>query len=590
MKIKKSKIFILSSLSVFGLSLMVGSTFAQWAVTDNADSFSITVSLDNMPVEQGYYLTFASDNYSPTASSAVKMTSDNENKAKAENITILDDSKIKIYYFDGLTYESEKVDLSYDLGTEHGFASISGSEVTFNTDRSGNIFSLYLNNDNELYIDDETFASYSGYYITYADDNYAFRSENLMNDTPSSGNDAEESVSIAANKSFRIEHFEGRRGIISTPNLQAANYPHFTTSGADSSTITIKEAATYKLMVSSTDHKVYIANDALNGQNGYYLTYSDSNFDYRSGVKMSSGSGTNLAELSIDLAANTTVKIIHVDAVNDTVSSTKYLQGDSGKSYLSTQINSETLTFNKADTYDIYLGGDGKVYTAIGSYNTIYLKTSNEWNQTITNKKMIYFVNNLGWSTVNVYVYKASTGASLVGWPGSSADYVENNDLGQPIHCVEVDTSSYDSIIFNNGNNGNNNQTVDISLADYRDSIQLYPNGSQGDGKRTVASYDGYRPARTGPHFYAWVWETDQAGRWVALSASTSHSGYLEMTIHSYETNLIFARCAYVPTSTDGSELNDYHVWNKTGDLTISGNKNCYTISGWSSGSWSTLS
>ena len=586
MKIKKTKIFILSSLSVFGLSLMVGSTFAQWAVTDNADPFSITVSLDNMPVEQGYYLTFASDNYSPIASSAVKMTSDNENKAKAENITILDDSKVKIYYFDGLTYESEKVDLSYNLGTEHGFASISGSEVTFNTDRSGSVFSLYLNNNDELYIADETFKSYSGYYITYADDNYAFRSENLMNDTPSSGNDAQESVSIAANKSFRIEHFEGLRGIISTPNLQAANYPHFTTSGADSSTITIKEAATYKLMVSSVDHKVYIANDALSGQNGYYLTYSDSNFDYRSGVKMGNGSGTNLAELSIDLAANKTVKIISVDAVNDTVSSTKYLQGDSGKSYLSTQVNSETLTFNKADTYDIYLGADGKVYTAIGSYNTIYLKTSNEWNQTITNSKMIYFVNNRGWSNVKVYVFKAG-GSGKDSWPGVDASYVENNEYGQGIYSVEVDTSTYDSVIFNNGTG---EQTVDISITGYQDSTQLYPNGEWQDGKAKVSSYTGYRPVRTGPHFYAWVWETDQAGRWVALNASTTHSGYYEMTIHSYETNLIFARCAYVPTSTDGSELNDYHVWNKTGDLTISGNKNCYTISGWSSGSWSTLS
>ena len=585
MKMRKSKVFMLSSLSVMGLALVVGSTFAaSWAVTDNADPFSITVSLDGMPVPEGYYLTFESDGYSPTAASAVKMTSDAENKAKANNITILDGQKVKIYYFDGLTYEADKVDLSYTLGETHGFASISGSAVTFDTDRAGSVFSLYLNNSNKLYIDDETFASYSGYYLTYSDDNYAFRSANKMSDTPSSGNVAQKSLAIAANKAFKIEHFEGRRGIISSANLQAATYPPFTTSVAGDALIQIKEAATYKLMVSESDNKVYIANDSLSSLSGYYVTYSP-NYDYRDGDKMGAGSGTNLAELSLDIAANTTVKIIYVDAVNDTVSSTKYLQGDASKSYLSTSGDSETLTFNKADTYDLYLGGDNKVYTAIGSYNTVYLKTSNEWNETITNKKMIYFTNNQGWGSVKVYVFKAG-GSGKDSWPGVDADYVENNDYGQGIYSVEIDTSTYDSVIFNNGSG---TQTVDIDITSYRDSIQLYINGWD-NGKGTVASYDGYRAARTGPHFYAWVWETGQNGRWVALGASSSHSGYLEMTIHSYETNMIFARCAYVPTSTDGSELEDYRVWNKTDDLTLSGTNNCYTVSGWNSGSWSHLS
>ena len=583
MRMRKAKLYILSSLSVFGVALMAGSTVAQWAVTDNADSFSITVSLDGMPVPEGYYLTFESDDYSPTAASAVKMSSDASNKAKANNITILDGTKAKIYYFDGLTYEKDKTDLSYALGEPHGFASLSSHVITFDTDRSGNVFSLYLNNEDKLYIDDEVYASYSGYYLTYSDDNYAFRSENLMNDTPSSGNAAEESVTLSANKAFRIEHFEGRRGIISSANEQAANYPHFTTSGAGDSLIQIKEAATYKLMVSSSDNKVYIANDALSSLNGYYLTYSP-NYDYRSGVKFGPGSGTNLGELSVDIAANTTVKIIYVDAVNDTVSSTKYLQGDASKSYLSTLGDSETLTFNKADTYDLYLANDNKVYTAIGSYNTIYLKTSNEWNQTIANKKMIYFVNNYRWSNVNAYVFKEG-GSGATSWPGTAADYVENNEYGQGIYSVEIDTSSYDSVIFN----GSGAQTVDINISGYQDSTELYGNGWQ-DGKLKVAANTGYRPVRTGPHFYAWVWETGQTGRWVALTSSTAHSGYLEMTIHSYETNLIFARCAYVPTSTDGSELNDYRVWNKTSDLTISGSNNCYTVSGWNSGSWSTLS
>ena len=585
MKMRKTKLYVLSSLSVFGISLLVGSTFAtSWAVTDKADPFSITVSVDSSAVEQGYYLTFESDGYSPTAASAVKMTSDSGNKAIASNITILDGSKVKIYYFDGMTYEKDKTDLSYTFGTTHGFASISGSEVTFDTDRSGSVFSLYLNNNDELYIDDETFKSYSGYYITYADDNYAFRSENLMNDTPSSGNIAQESLSLAANKAFKIEHFEGIRGIISNPNLQAATYPHFTTSNAGDALITIKEAATYKLMVSAGDDKVYIANDALSAQSGYYLTYAP-NYDYRTGVKLDAGTGTNLGELSIDIAANTTVKFINVDAVNDYVYDTQYVQGDASKSYLSTSGDSPVLTFNKADTYDIYLAADGKVYTAIGSYSTVYFKPSTDWTQVITNKKMIYFVNNQGWGTVNAYVFKEG-GSGMTSWPGTAAtDTGDTNEYSQKIYSVEIDIANYDSVIFNNGNG---TQTVDINITGYQDSTQLYINGWD-NGKGTVGSYTGYRAPRQGPTYYAWVWETGQSGRWVALDTSSSHSGYYEMTVHSYETNMIFACCVYTPTSTDGSELGTYRIPYSTNDLELTGTNNCYTISGTTGGAWSHL-
>ena len=105
MKIGKSKIIISGLLASFGLSL-VGVTFAQWAVTDNANSFSITITTsDDLPLAQGYYLTFASDSYSAKAGSAVLMSSNNENKAYATNLTIADGDQVRIEYYDGQTYD-----------------------------------------------------------------------------------------------------------------------------------------------------------------------------------------------------------------------------------------------------------------------------------------------------------------------------------------------------------------------------------------------------------------------------------------------------------------------------------------------------
>lgn len=112
--------------------------------------------------------------------------------------------------------------------------------------------------------------------------------------------------------------------------------------------------------------------------------------------------------------------------------------------------------------------------------------------------KKIYFVNNsnTNWSTVNAYCWTDGKGSNA-DWPGKSmtkeafhiADY-GNAD----IYSYEVDTDSFNNVIFNNGSGGSG-QTVDLVLT--ADKNIFVPSSSTGDnGKRmgTWASYSELAP------------------------------------------------------------------------------------------------
>ena len=69
------------------------------------------------------------------------------------------------------------------------------------------------------------------------------------------------------------------------------------------------------------------------------------------------------------------------------------------------------------------------------------------------------------------YCYLWLNGTDGSGWPGVAMTYVETNDYGQAIYTIEVDLSSYDMVIFNNGNGW---QTADTSLSSAFDGIGFY--------------------------------------------------------------------------------------------------------------------
>ena len=75
-------------------------------------------------------------------------------------------------------------------------------------------------------------------------------------------------------------------------------------------------------------------------------------------------------------------------------------------------------------------------------------------------------------------------------WPGSRMTKDSTNDMGQDVYKVTIDPTQYQNIIFNNGQDGNNNQTVDISIDMSSPKIGYYLSGAySGDGKLEVGTW-----------------------------------------------------------------------------------------------------
>lgn len=583
---KKSKIVITSILSVFGVSLLAGATIAEWAVTDNADPFSIVITVDVPKVAEGYYLTFESDNYLVSGAKTIKMSASGSNVAQTTSVSISNTDKVRIYHYDGDTVENTSSLTTYSLPDAYGYVSLGGdsSTLTFNTSRSGNSFSFYLNNENKLYLVDETYNSYDGYYISYSTNSgstwCSFADAIHMSDT-SGDNVAEYTGSFNSNYIYKIEHFSGTKGIISSAKLQGGTYTHFTNSAADSASLSFKESTSYKLMLSAGDDKIYIQKPSASSLSGYYI-FLNGNTDYTTAIKMDASVG-NHGEYTFDVAANTSIRIAEVDAVTDVTNTDAYATLGRAESFVNQSVGSSTITFNKADKYTIYLNTSDKVFIDIASMNTVYFNDggSDLWGIQRTSK-MIYFTmpNNGAWSRVYAYAWDESgSNGNNSPWPGVAATYVKDNDYGQKIYRYEVD-EKYNYVIFNN--NGSK-QTSNISLSGVDDCSQYYVNNND-SGDVTKIKYSDPR-AEYGL-LYAWVWETTEScGHWEELASSSTKPGYYEMTIHSYETNVKFARCAYTPTDYSSLSNSDV-VWNNV-QTTVPGDGYAYTITSWSGGSWS---
>lgn len=90
---------------------------------------------------------------------------------------------------------------------------------------------------------------------------------------------------------------------------------------------------------------------------------------------------------------------------------------------------------------------------------------------------------------------------------------------------------------------------------------------------------------QAGAWFAAWAWQTGSAGSWFTL-ADKDADGIYEAELPTGYSNVIFVRMADTATEPN---WDDDNKWNQTNDLTISGNHNLYTITGWggADGAWS---
>ena len=76
----------------------------------------------------------------------------------------------------------------------------------------------------------------------------------------------------------------------------------------------------------------------------------------------------------------------------------------------------------------------------------------------------VYFINNEGWGTVNVYAWNQETNENYLGdWPGSAATFVGDNVWKYNYYGDDINGAG---LIFNNGSGGEGNQSYDLTWKD----------------------------------------------------------------------------------------------------------------------------
>ena len=108
----------------------------------------------------------------------------------------------------------------------------------------------------------------------------------------------------------------------------------------------------------------------------------------------------------------------------------------------------------------------------------------------------VYFSNNRNWDDVYVYYYISQSTSGMiptkVNYPGTKMTQVGVNDFEEKIYTAEVPAKAK-LIIFNNGKDGNDNQTVDITT--FSDGKGFYTTTQDTDGKWKVDGYDYTTPS-----------------------------------------------------------------------------------------------
>ncbi len=165
---------------------------------------------------------------------------------------------------------------------------------------------------------------------------------------------------------------------------------------------------------------------------------------------------TLIMRYSINAATFTDLQILEADVDEDgfaTVIDATYIQRYSIKSSTPYDIGAvKTVTGGQLPTT-----APTQPYTQPYTQPVTQPETQHSDPQNVT----LYFSNNKSWDGVNVYMWSDGGGESTA-WPGVAADFVKNNDYGEGIYSVTVDTSVYDHVIFN----GSGGQTADVDVAE----------------------------------------------------------------------------------------------------------------------------
>ena len=106
-----------------------------------------------------------------------------------------------------------------------------------------------------------------------------------------------------------------------------------------------------------------------------------------------------------------------------------------------------------------------------------------------TGVKELYFSNNKGWE--NVYLYAWNDNSNKHEWPGEKLEHYVKNSIGEDVYVFHISFAIWKNIIINNGSD---QQTVDISLADERFETlnNIYPSSPDSPFDVEFASFEGF--------------------------------------------------------------------------------------------------
>ena len=174
----------------------------------------------------------------------------------------------------------------------------------------------------------------------------------------------------------------------------------------------------------------------------------------------------------------------------------------------------------------------------------------------------IHFSNNKNWTSVYAYVYNYETQKTLTAWPGTLLSSPVVNDYGESVYSMQVDTSKYDRVIFNNGSKQQTTDTpVTVANSGYfamskdnssaKHIVGVYPYGqnnggdieqvnleySKGYNKRiTIWTPEGYDPTDTSKK-YSVLYMTDGQNIFGNDENCSQYEWEVDETVHSYMVN-----------------------------------------------------
>lgn len=119
-------------------------------------------------------------------------------------------------------------------------------------------------------------------------------------------------------------------------------------------------------------------------------------------------------------------------------------------------------------------------------------------NPEVNSTVKVYFTNNKNWDNVYFYLYDYASGTPKAAWPGTKVTNPTYNNGGEQVYSMDVDTSKYDRIIFNNGthtDSSQDRQTVNVAVNKASSGFFIY---SDSEKKANLVGTYAYTGADSG--------------------------------------------------------------------------------------------